>query len=933
MMPTNKNLPPICQDGDEIILGRGADAIRIKGKDLKVVDASNHVRGHYPDMYPWDTPHRHPEWDVRRSHACDLCFPPDNIPVAAIPAAIRELKRLAIGGWIVNAPVSEDLLEGAVVRWDATAEMWVAAIAGDLASPSNQPEEKPGCNCGCPIPPLPDSDLPSDVPSKPVTPVQLPCTDFDPKLDKAPSEAFQPAFMGVVISGNGVQTHGVVRHASFNYPARTPLYLSATEPGHVTEKNTGVFVGTVLVPGVLLLNVYAQIFDNYLVLVKDELKSKIECEMKQLISMAEKLMAAMETGDSANAEAVQKLQEFITIRLQTLQSFLDNVNRQYEELLKDLGDYNQRLDDLEEKLGDAEQSGGKGHVVNTISGRDTLKDAPEGTVVFVRDASGDPAVKSGPATYILVGSGADGYWANITSSIKIDGGDILGDIDAAALQNAIEKAHGHANKSLLDSITSLGEKGVKIGDVIIINEDGTLPGGTGGGSGEPTEGSLALTTPIPIPDSDGETTTISQMAGDVDELKDTVWVAHLDALPTADNFAEATAGIPEGGLFTVPHEGDDDNSGGNGSGPSGEEYESLLSRVVQLETNVGKISQTVLVEAPAEDEESELGTQSDGDDETTLIQDTVVASHTAEDGRFGIASDSEYGHVRILDTAPEEAGAGEVLSVAGTRRLIAGVSGSEWPEESLPSFGTMVNDTTCLVTTSGDYQLPAGKYKLVLVGGGGNGGGGSRNSSNLARGGRGGGASVPIEVLISSSSAIPISATIGAGGGVTTVTALGNTYTGNSGDGGGYGNGGTGHGSLSYSDFPAAELTQSTAGSGGTYAGGAGGAGVTFTESSSSSDGIYTYERFEIAGGGGGAGSRLSLYLSSFPTAGSGGNKAVSFAPTKIGYGGNGGQGYGAGGGGGASVSMPGSYAGGSGATGGAGSQGCVLITFMGAAL
>lgn len=541
-MPVNKDLPPMAMDGDELVIGRGANAIRVKGENLKVQDASTHVRGHYPDMYPWDTPHRHPEWDVRRNHACDLAFPPDNIPVAALPGAIRELKRLAIGGWIVNAPVREDLLEGAVVRWDATQEMWVAALAGDLSSPSDKEEEKPGCGCcNCPIPPLPDSDLPQDVPSKPIAPVKLPCTDFDPRLDKAPSEAFQPAFMGVVISGNGVQTHGVVRHPSFNFPARTPLYLSATEPGRVTTENTGVFVGTVLVPGVLLLNVYAQILDNYLVLVKEELKSKIECSMKQLIEMSEKLGEAIASGDAANAEALQKLNGFIVGRLQELQSFLDTVNRQYDQLLQDMQQSKVELEAFKAELGTELGKGGRGYVVNTIAGREELKNAPQGTVVFVRDASGDPAVSSGPATYILVGTGADGYWANITSSISIDGGD-LGDIDAVALQNAIEKAHGHDNKTLLDSITSFGEHGVKIGDVVVIHEDGSFAGG------------ISATTPIPTSDEPGssEETTVAQMAKDVAVLKNTSWVIALEEEPTEENFAELTKDVPDGGLYSVP---------------------------------------------------------------------------------------------------------------------------------------------------------------------------------------------------------------------------------------------------------------------------------------------------------------------------------------------------------------------------------------------
>ena len=904
-MPTNKNLPPIYRDGDEIVLGRGADAIRIKGKDLQVRDASTHVAGHYPDTYPWDTPHRHPEWDVRRNHACDLRFPPDNIPVAAIPAAIRELKRLAIGGWIVNAPVSEDLLEGAIVCWDTTMEMWVAALAGDLSTPTEPVEpEKPGCGCGCncgtTLPPLPDTDLPPDVPSKPVAPVKLPCTDFDPRLDKAPSEAFQPAFMGVVIGGNGVQTHGVVRHPSFNFPARTPLYLSATDPGHVTEENTGVFVGTVLVPGVLLLNVYAQIFDNYLALVKDELRAKIECEMKQLTSLAENLAAAIEAGDAANADALEKLNEFITTRLQQLQSFLDTVNRQYEDLLKDLAGYNQRLNDLEGKLGEAEQSGGKGHVVNTIGGRDALKDAPEGTVVFVRDASDDPAVKSGPATYILVGQGADAYWANITSSIKLDGGDILGDIDVAALKNAIEKAHGHANKALLDSITSWGEKGVKIGDVIIINQDGTLPGGSDGGGGTtPPTGGIDPTTPIPVPDTDPSiSTTLSEIAGDVNKLKGIKWVKLLDKMPTEAEFADATKDIPEGGLFGVPSEGGDSEAGNGGSGVGGEEFESLLARVVVLESSVGKISQVIQVEAPSEPEgEPETQSEDGGDEgqEPALVSELVVAAHQDASGVYGIGTARLYGHVRVISDPAAELAAGDVYAASTVQELLSGRGTLAWPNGEVPPIGRMLDDSSFLITQSGSFTLPAGKFTIEAVGGG---GAGQTVSAAVVKSQgtnfKGGAASIPAVVPFAQNAPSEVSVAIGGSNGVTTFTAGETVITGSAGVAAG---GGTG------------------AGAAGSYPGGA--KGSYFTNATTSGTGSS----------GGGGGSRFSRIVENVPVA-SAGSTPASFSS---GYGvtaGKGGTGYGAGGGGGGYTHVAGDdqvrYG-----NGGAGAPGCLLITAL----
>lgn len=925
-MPTNKNLPPLQVSEDEIILGRGADAIRISGKDLRVKDGSTHVRGHYPDMYPWDRPHMHPEDDVRRNRACDLAFPPDNIPVAAIPAAIRELKRLAIGGWVVNAPVSEDLLAGAIVRWDSTAEMWVAALAGDLSSPTDKEDgdnsEEDG-GCSCPIPPIPDTDLPADVPSAPPAEVKLPCTDFDAKLEKSPTQTYQPAFMGVVISGNGVQTHGVVRHASFNYPARTPLYLSATEPGHVTEEDTGVFVGTVLVPGVLLLNVYAQIFDNYLVLVKEELKEKIECEMKQLLGVSKTLAEAIAAGDAENAKALKDLQDFITERLQTLQSFLDNVNRQYEELLKDMEALEGKVDALGESITEDAKKGGKGHVVNTIAGRNELKDAPEGTVVFVRDASDDPAVKSGPATYILVGTGADGYWANITASIKLDAGDILGDIDLAQLQNAIAKTHSHDNKTLLDSITSFGEKGVKIGDVTIINSDGTLPGGGGTETPTPpTDTGITTTTPIPIPGSDpAKNTTLSEIAGDVADLKDVKWVIALDAMPTDDDFDEVLKNVPEGALFSVPHSGSEEPAP---DVPSSGDVESLKARVVALEGAMEKVSQVIQVPNPdanvAVATEAEGATDSPSEPDT--VSELVVAAHQASDSIFGAATSALYGHVRVItDTTASSFGSSDVFSAAATALLVGkmGTPGEiNWPNGQVPSVGTMLDSATFLVTSSGSFTLPAGKYSFEVVGGGGKGQDGYAPFPTSTRSGAGGGSAQPVIEQVMLNAAATVAATVGASGGNSVVTVADKTITGHAGAGaaGGHATGsGTGY---------------SGGGNGGTgpsytHPGGAGGSGAHGTGSCDDVDyGTYDWGN---CGAGGGAGSRLSRVITSVVAA----NGAASNNPgggSDNNYG-RGGTGYGAGGGGGGAYWSTSCGTGGSyrAATGGAGAPGCVLIT------
>lgn len=897
-MSTKKTSLPVHADGDTLVIGRGTDAIKVKAKggNLILEDGTPRVAGHYPDMYPWATPHMHPEEDVYRNFACDLSFPPDNIPVAAIPRAIRELKRLAIGGWVVNAPVSEDIAEGAIVRWDDAQQMWVPALVSDITAPvePSTPGEGEGT---CLVQSLPDTDLPSDVETVPPAQVEMPCTDFDEKLEQSPTQAFAPVFMGVALSANSVQAHGVVRHSSFSYPARTPLYLSATNPGRVTDKNTGVFVGTVLVPGVLLLNVYGQIFERYIEVVKEELVDKISCTMERLVEMGKVIGKAIEAGDSANAEALKTLEEFIKTRLQTLQSFLDTVNRQYEELQVDIDALAKDVADLKDAVDANEADGGRGFVVNTIAGREELKDEPEGTIVYVRDASSDPAVKSGPATYILVGQGADAFWSNITASIKIDGGDVLEGIDVTQLQNAIAKAHGHDNKALLDSITSFGEKGVKIGDVTIINSDGTLPGGSGSGDTPPSSDGITVDTPITIPGTDPtETTDLSEIAGDVAELKDTKWVKALDAMPTAANFAEVLADVPEGGLFSVPS-----TAGEEEEDTTATDIAALKERCSTLEATDTAITQTVTVTTPGEGEDAE----------PVVTQEKRLAAHQDEQGIYGVATASKYGHVRLLsDPSSASVSTGDTFSASAIKELMSGRGSLQWPNGQVPSIGTMLDSSSFLITSSGTFTLPAGKYSVEVVGGGGAGGVGSTNSSGkyyIGIGGTGGGSSTPTIGAIALNAAASCTVSIGAGGGNTTLTLpdIQRTITssaGTAGYGGGVGSEGSyGASGPSYS-----------------HAGGSGGAGERHS-------GSYQGDPYVdgAGGGGGGAGSRFSRQITSI--AAQSGGSATKYSYT--GGGGGGGIGYGAGGGGAGQACK--NASGCASGTPGAGAQGCILIVAL----
>ena len=343
-------------------------------------------------------------------------------------------------------------------------------------------------------------------------------------------------------------------------------------------------------------------------------------------------------------------------------------------------------------------------------------------------------------------------------------------------------------------------------------------------------------------------------------------------------------GIPTGGSL----------GGGGSSEPSNPlppdfDAESLLERVQKLEVTTEEISQKVPADPVLQVD--------DGDAEETLAEKTVVAAHTAKDGRFGAATAQEFGHVKVVSNVSDATDESTVLSAMATARLVSGAENQTWPKDSPPSFGMMIDESTCLVTTSGTYQLPAGRYELTIVGGGYPGSGGS----NAGMAGDGGAAAIPTIKNIASMEDFSFDVTIGASNGATTVSVMGNQFVGAKGSGAG-GKGGA-----------ACSAASGTRGADSLYMGGAGGAGRSY-------DG-------KAGGGGGGDASRLPRYLETFPTAANGGSTDTGAGA--MAYGGRGGQGYGAGGGGGASRLCSGGNA----ARGGAGAPGCLLIEYRGPAL
>ena len=98
-------------------------------------------------------------------------------------------------------------------------------------------------------------------------------------------------------------------------------------------------------------------------------------------------------------------------------------------------------------------------IANDISERDTLG-KKAGMIVWVKDATADSTVKSGGAAYISVEREGKIAWDKMTESESMDvtlaWEAIIGKPTSAVseIDDAVTKRHSHANKTLLDSITT-----------------------------------------------------------------------------------------------------------------------------------------------------------------------------------------------------------------------------------------------------------------------------------------------------------------------------------------------------------------------------------------------------------------------------------------------------------------------------------------------
>lgn len=291
---------------------------------------------------------------------------------------------------------------------------------------------------------------------------------------------------------------------------------------------------------------------------------------------------------------------------------------------------------------------------------------------------------------------------------------------------------------------------------------------------------------------------------------------------------------------------------------------------------------------------------------------TAVAAHQDENGIYGVATATQYGHVLLLsDSSIESVPTGATFSASAIKELVGQMGNPgeiNWPNGNVPSIGTMLDTATFLITNSGAFTLPEGKYRVEVVGGGAPGQAASTPYPSAPRPGAGGASSSPVQDTVKLNTAAAVNVTVGASGGNSVFTVAGKTITGPVGTGTGSAGGSPGATGLSY-----------------THPGGAGGSYKNVSQDVQQGDDYVTCTTSGY-GGGGGSGSRLSRVITNVTAAN--GERATSNTGA-FGNGGAGGVGYGAGGGGGGTwvhAACAGSGSKGNGA-GGAGAPGCSLIT------
>lgn len=270
----------INKDGS-ITIGKGVDAIKIKGSNLAITEPATKVAGNYPDMYPWDgSTIVYPIEDI--DTGLDPTYPPDNVPVARLPKVIRDLKVGAVVTTTIPAVFYEGVANGDLVTLDTETMNWKVAS-------------------------VPENVTPSD-----------------------PVEEVDQIFYGIAnTTSNSVQVSAVINCKDWNLEVGQAYYLDKDNPGKVSTVDSGVFVGYALGSSTMFFAPMANRFDRWadrLRAIAKEAEEKLTKKLAEvdaaIVAADERITALDEEVNRQIAQAIADLQAEFKAADEVLKDFV-----------------------------------------------------------------------------------------------------------------------------------------------------------------------------------------------------------------------------------------------------------------------------------------------------------------------------------------------------------------------------------------------------------------------------------------------------------------------------------------------------------------------------------------------------------------------------------------------------------------------------------
>lgn len=239
------------KDGS-LIIGEGASAMRVasQGGNLVVSDASVHVGGAYPNQYPFGG-YPNPVTADDDIINLSLAYPPDNTPVAHLPAAIRAAKRFVTYYSSTKAAFSNEVADGDIVFLDVDG-FWKPALA---------------------------------------------------PLTQDAVDPHKVIFYGVAMLLRGEVAIGpVVKNTKWAFSINDKLYLSDSAAGKLTKDVTTVQYGVAVTQNTIYvaslganLNTLLDKWENIISKRIDELETAVEGHTQEIADEKQRLSEALET--------------------------------------------------------------------------------------------------------------------------------------------------------------------------------------------------------------------------------------------------------------------------------------------------------------------------------------------------------------------------------------------------------------------------------------------------------------------------------------------------------------------------------------------------------------------------------------------------------------------------------------------------------------